>query len=88
MDWLILSLIGAAAFAATGTDPDFYTVRSRNVDEIMPWIHLTSGVSQEWLAAEWVEAQNGSLTPDCRHAECSGCGVCQDLGVSVIDWRA
>ena len=77
-----------AAFAATGTDPDFYTVRSRNVDEIMPWIHLTSGVSQEWLAAEWVEAQNGSLTPDCRHAECSGCGVCQDLGVSVIDWRA
>ena len=77
-----------AAFAASGIDADFYTVRQRAADEIMPWNHLTSGVSQEWLAAEWIEAQNGSLTKDCRHADCTGCGVCQDLGVSVIDWRA
>lgn len=76
-----------AAFAATGIDPDFYTVRQRNVDEIMPWSHLSSGVSQEWLAGEWNAAQSGSLTRDCRHDACTGCGVCQDLGVSVVDWR-
>ena len=76
-----------AAFAATGIDPDFYTVRQRNVDEIMPWSHLSSGVSQQWLAGEWNAAQSGSLTRDCRHDACTGCGVCQDLGVSVVDWR-
>ncbi len=77
-----------AAFAATEIDPDFYTVRQRSAAETMPWAHLNSGVSQDWLAAEWASACAGSLTADCRNGECTGCGVCQDLGVSVIDWRA
>lgn len=77
-----------AAFVATGIDPDFYTIRHRNMAETLPWVHLNSGVSTEWLAAEWSQAENGLLTQDCRHGECTGCGVCQELGVSVIDWRA
>ena len=76
------------AFAATDVDPDFYTVRPREIGEMMPWTHLSSGVSQDWLAREWTLSQTGTPTEDCRHGECSGCGVCQDLGVSVIDWRA
>ncbi len=76
------------AFATTGVDPDFYTVRERTPGEALPWSHIHCGASQEWLAAEWRQALAGALTTDCRHGECTGCGVCQDLGVSVIDWRA
>lgn len=76
------------AFAATGIDAEYYTIRTRELDEELPWSHIRCGASQEWLAAEWRQAQAGALTTDCRHGECTGCGVCQDLGVSVIDWRA
>lgn len=77
-----------AAFAATGIDPDFYTVRSRQVGEPLPWRHIQCGASQEWLADEWRRSLAGTLTTDCRHGECTGCGVCQELGVSIVDWRA
>jgi len=76
------------AFAATGIDPDHYTVRNREIGELLPWSHIDCGASQDWLATEWKQALTGALTADCRHGECTGCGVCQDLGVSVIDWRA
>ena len=80
--------IWADAFVATGIDPDFYTTRSRTTNEALPWQHIDCGASSEWLATEWKRAQSGTLTADCRHGECTGCGVCQDLGVSVVDWRA
>ena len=80
--------IWEAAFAATGIDPDFYTVRNREISEPLPWSHIRCGASQEWLAAEWQRSSAGELTADCRHGECTGCGVCQDLGVSIVDWRA
>ena len=79
--------IWTAAFAATGVDPDFYTVRDRNLDEALPWSHIQCGASVEWLAAEWRRALAGEFTADCRHGQCSGCGVCQTLDAAVVDWR-
>ncbi len=80
--------IWAEAFEATGIDPDFYATRNRETDEPLPWGHIRCGAYDEWLVAEWKRSQSGELTSDCRHGECTGCGVCQDLGVSVMDWRA
>ena len=77
-----------AAFESTGIDADFYTVRERDHTEVLPWQHISTGVRSEWLEREWRQAVAGELTSDCRHGECTGCGVCQDRGVSVIDWRA
>ena len=88
MKLITLTVLSLIAFVTTGVDPDFYTVRPREINEPLPWAHLSSGVSQDWLAREWTLAQAGTLTNDCRHGECSDCGVCQDLGVSVVDWRA
>lgn len=79
--------IWTAAFAATGVDPDFYTVRERNLDEALPWSHIQCGASVEWLATEWRRALAGEFTADCRHGQCSGCGVCQTLDAAVVDWR-
>ncbi|WP_243373719.1 TIGR03960 family B12-binding radical SAM protein [Geotalea sp. SG265] len=63
------------AFAAAGIDPLFYH-RRRELDEILPWDHLDSGVSRKFLLAEREKALGGIYTPDCRHGACSGCGVC------------
>ena len=80
--------IWAEAFIATEIEPEFYTVRNRAITEKLPWDHLSCGVNSEWLVSEWNRSQTGAPTADCRRGECSACGVCQDLGVSVIDWRA
>ncbi|MDO4357938.1 MAG: TIGR03960 family B12-binding radical SAM protein, partial [Clostridia bacterium] len=62
------------AFEETGVDPDFYATRERPLDEVLPWDHLDSGVSKNFLLHEWAKAQRGELTHDCRQG-CVGCGV-------------
>jgi radical SAM family uncharacterized protein len=66
-------------FEQYGLDPDWYT-RSRAYDEILPWSHLNSGVSPEFLRNEDQKAQRAELTGDCRE-NCTSCGVCPSLGV-------
>lgn len=62
------------AFAIAGIDPRFY-LRQRELDEILPWDHLDSGVSRQYLLAERQKAFAGEFTPDCRSG-CTLCGVC------------
>ena len=62
------------AFDACGIDPDFYTVRGYNEDEILPWDTIDVGVTKKFLLREWKQAYGGNVTPDCRHS-CSGCGA-------------
>lgn len=64
------------AFEETNTDLDFYTLRERDVDEILPWDFIDAGVTKEFLAREWKHAKEGVVTPNCRK-RCSGCGVKQ-----------
>ncbi len=64
------------AFAQTGVDPSFYTLRRREPDEILPWDHLDSRVSKRFLQTERQKAFLEANTPDCRHTSCNGCGVC------------
>jgi radical SAM family uncharacterized protein/radical SAM-linked protein len=64
------------AFEEAGIDPAFYTTRSRDVREPLPWEHIDIRVSKEFLASEWRKAVAGSTTDDCRQGECSSCGVC------------
>lgn len=63
------------AFARTGIDPRFY-LRRRAVNETLPWDHLDSGVSRDFLLSERTKAVAGEPTQDCRQGACTGCGVC------------
>jgi radical SAM family uncharacterized protein len=72
-------------FKATGIEPKFYASRTRTPEEIFPWEHLQPGVDKNFLAHEYAKAKAAQLTHDCRHGDCTGCGVCQKLGVQVID---
>ncbi|MBQ0066910.1 MAG: TIGR03960 family B12-binding radical SAM protein [Phascolarctobacterium sp.] len=65
---------------------DFYTSRQRDLNERFPWEHTSPGVSKEFLLSEWRKAQKQQLTKDCRRTVCKGCGVCQMLGVKVVDY--
>ncbi|MCI5701069.1 MAG: TIGR03960 family B12-binding radical SAM protein [Lachnospiraceae bacterium] len=61
-------------FSELNLDPDFYTMRERSVEEILPWDFIDVGVSKKFLIREWERAKNETITPNCRE-KCSGCGA-------------
>jgi len=74
------------AFAACNVDKNYYSGRERDFWEPLPWEHTSPGVDKSFLLAEWKKSQVGETTPDCRRTSCTGCGVCMNLGVSVVDF--
>ncbi len=62
-----------AAFEKNGVDPDFYNLRERSTDEILPWDFIDAGVSKSFLIREWERSKQALVTPNCRQG-CSGCG--------------
>lgn len=62
------------AFANMGIDPEFYTLRERDQDELFPWDFIDIGVTKTFLKREWNRAMEGTVTPNCR-MQCSGCGA-------------
>ena len=67
------------AFKETGVDIEFYTLRERSTDEILPWDFIDAGVSKKFLIREWEQAKAETVTPNCRQ-KCSGCGVLKYKG--------
>lgn len=61
-------------FAECGIDPDFYTTREREEDEVFPWDFLDCGVTKEFLLREWKKALEETVSPNCRE-KCQGCGA-------------
>ena len=62
------------AFANTGVDIEFYTMRERSMDELFPWDFIDIGVTKNFLKKGWERAMNAHITPNCR-MQCSGCGA-------------
>ncbi|MDR0293148.1 MAG: TIGR03960 family B12-binding radical SAM protein [Oscillospiraceae bacterium] len=63
------------AFAAEDIDPDFYALRRRGPDEVLPWSHISCGVSAEHFWREREKAVRAAPSADCRNG-CEGCGIC------------
>lgn len=70
-------------FAEQGIDPDFY-LRERARREALPWDHIDSGISSEFLEKECRKAAEGVTTADCRDEECTGCGICDFETVAPV----
>ena len=64
------------AFKDTGISKGFYANRERSYDEILPWDHISIGVSKEFFIKEMEKAKAETVTPNCRK-QCSGCGAAQ-----------
>ncbi|MFI6926460.1 TIGR03960 family B12-binding radical SAM protein [Nonomuraea spiralis] len=67
----------------SGVDVDWYTVRERAENEVLPWDHLDAGLDREWLWQDWQEAVSGSEVEDCRWTPCYDCGVCPTMGTEI-----
>jgi radical SAM family uncharacterized protein len=63
------------AFNEAGLIPDFYAYRERSLDEVLPWSHIDSGISDEFLKRELQRVMEGKGTPDCRNNACNACGL-------------
>jgi radical SAM family uncharacterized protein len=64
-----------AAFSSQGLDPGFYAYRQRSLDETLPWDHINSGVSKEFLVSEYERSLRQEISLDCREGPCLGCGI-------------
>ena len=67
------------AFASCGIDPDFYTRRQRALDEILPWDHISTGVSKRFLLTDLRLSMAGKTREDCRNT-CYNCGILENFG--------
>ncbi len=62
------------ALEQTGLSREFYANRERSYDEILPWDHISIGVSKRFFIEEMEKAKNETVTPNCRQ-DCSMCGA-------------
>lgn len=71
-----------AAMESCGISPEPY-LNERGHAERLPWGNIDCGLTREFLLAEREKANLAEPTVDCRHSECSNCGVCgEKLGIS------
>jgi radical SAM superfamily enzyme YgiQ (UPF0313 family) len=73
----------ASALQGTNVDVDWYTIRERNRDEVLPWDHLDSGLDKEWLWEDWQASLSEDAVEDCRWTPCFDCGVCDQMNTSI-----
>ena len=72
------------AFAACGLDPADYASRTFALDAELPWDHVRSGVTKEFLRKEYQRALSAEVTGNCR-VECTHCGMgCGDGGTESL----
>jgi len=65
------------AFADAGLEPGFYAHRERSLDEVLPWSHIDTGITDAFLKQEFQRARQAQETPDCRQNPCNVCGLQQ-----------
>jgi radical SAM family uncharacterized protein/radical SAM-linked protein len=71
-----------------GVDIDFYTTRSRDKLETLPWDHIDTGVAKNFLDNEREKAVKGEPTADCCRGDCNVCGVCDFDRIEPIAYEA
>ncbi|MEE0946652.1 MAG: TIGR03960 family B12-binding radical SAM protein [Acutalibacteraceae bacterium] len=69
------------AFEKCGINPEDYSGRSFDYEEVLPWEHLDYAVSKKFFIAQNKLAKEEKTTPNCR-ISCAGCGAnCYGEGV-------
>lgn len=67
-----------------GLDPLATASMNYPLERVMPWTHVSAGVSSRFLARERRLADAGETTPDCTFDSCSACGACPTLGIDTM----
>ena len=64
-------------------DPDYFSAGKQDLNLPLPWDHIDSRVSKDFLKSEWQKAHDMSFTNDCRQGKCAQCGVCDFREIEV-----
>ena len=67
-----------------GVDLDSLAQKTYQPGDVLPWSHISTGVSTSFLQAEYDRSRTGTTTPDCTMGPCSNCGVCPPLGTKNV----
>ena len=63
-------------FQQANINPRVFTGGFSDKRDILPWDHIKIGVDRQFLEREHERSIRGKRTVDCRHGNCSACGVC------------
>ncbi len=66
-----------AAFRSSEINPDFFVLRPKGIDELLPWDFIDHGLSKRHLAREYEMALKGKESEICKVGSCVRCGVCK-----------
>jgi radical SAM family uncharacterized protein len=72
-----------SAAADCGLDIDALAGRDFALDEPLPWDHIDSGVTKDFLKDEFRRSREGVTSEDCSFASCVDCGVCPALDAQI-----
>lgn len=76
------------AFEFAGIDPWKYANRRRDHEEPLPWDHIDTGITKQYLTVQDRLADQAVTTQDCRTGPCMNCGIKNLLPPEVDDcWR-
>lgn len=64
------------ALKAVAVNPDFYVLRERDLDEILPWDFIDHHISKAFLQDEYRRSLEGRPGVVCQADSCRLCGVC------------
>jgi len=69
--------------ASLGIDVACAAEHTYELNYVLPYTHISAGVTQDFLRAERNRAENGDVTCDCSCAACTDCGVCTDMNLKI-----
>lgn len=67
----------AKTLKSTDLNHDFYTLRDRALDELLPWDFIDHGIRKTYLKTEYKRALQGKMSEPCKVESCTVCGVCK-----------
>ncbi|MBI5207281.1 MAG: TIGR03960 family B12-binding radical SAM protein, partial [Candidatus Firestonebacteria bacterium] len=72
------------AFIEQGLNMNSYANQKLLLESTLPWEHISTGVSKEFLIKEYNKAYSGEKSNNCHHDVCQICGmenICQKIEV-------
>jgi hypothetical protein len=73
----------AQAFKSDPVNPDFYVLRERDPEEILPWDFIDHRITKAFLLNDYRRALEGRPGVVCRVESCRLCGACGDQAPAI-----
>jgi radical SAM superfamily enzyme YgiQ (UPF0313 family) len=64
------------ALQESGIDIEYYALREREHNELLPWDFIDYGFKKDFLLNEYRLGMKGVVTPVCKPDTCTLCGIC------------